>query len=136
MLLGVPSLLPHSLQHFEETVAKVLTKLQAVKALYQVSQEDHCQLQEQMSKLLVKQRELKGELEICEKELKECMESLEKPTAPQCDKSEVPVPVAEFPQEVPRDQGGEGSAGKPDPRRPGSLLHLMDSAHCSSILAS
>ncbi|KAM7325518.1 hypothetical protein ACRRTK_015771 [Alexandromys fortis] len=80
---------PEDIEHFEETVAKVLTKLQAVKALYQVSQEDHCQLQEQMSKLLVKQRELKDELEICEKELKECMESLERPTAPQCDKSEI-----------------------------------------------
>lgn len=117
MLLGVPSLLPHSLQHFEETVAKVLTKLQAVKALYQVSQEDHGQLQEQMCRLLGKQRELKDELETCEKELKECMESLEKPTAPQCDKSEVPGQSS--PQEVPTDQGGEGSAGKPDPRRPG-----------------
>lgn len=97
MLPGVSSLLPHSLQHFEETVAKVLTKLQAVKALYQVSQEDHGQLQEQMCRLLVKQRELKDELETCEKELKECMESLEKPTAPQGDKSEVPGPVPEFP---------------------------------------
>lgn len=97
MLFGVPSSLPQSLQHFEETVAKVLTKLQAVKALYQVSQEDHSQLQEQMSKLLVKQKELKEELENCEKELKECMESLGKPAAPQNDKSEVTEPVAGFP---------------------------------------
>nr|XP_048306996.1 coiled-coil domain-containing protein 136 isoform X1 [Myodes glareolus] len=80
---------PEDIEHFEETVAKVLTKLQAVKALYQVSQEDHGQLQEQMCRLLGKQRELKDELETCEKELKECMESLEKPTAPQCDKSEI-----------------------------------------------
>ncbi|CAO2602991.1 Coiled-coil domain-containing protein 136 [Lemmus lemmus] len=80
---------PEDIEHFEETVAKVLTKLQAVKAMYQVSQEDHSQLQEQMCSLLVKQRELKDELEICEKELKECMESLEKPAAPQYDKSEI-----------------------------------------------
>ncbi|XP_029425882.1 coiled-coil domain-containing protein 136 isoform X7 [Nannospalax galili] len=76
-------------KHFEETVAKVLTKLQAVKALYQVSQEDHSQLQEHLNKLLVKQRELKNELDNCEKEVKECMESLEKPAAPQNDKNEI-----------------------------------------------
>ncbi|KAL6045921.1 hypothetical protein STEG23_018419 [Scotinomys teguina] len=80
---------PEDIEHFEETVAKVLIKLQAVKALYQVSQEDHSQLQEQMNSLLGQQRELKDELECCEKELKECMESLEKPAAPQQDKSEI-----------------------------------------------
>jgi peptidoglycan hydrolase CwlO-like protein len=89
ILLGVPSLLPHPPQHFEELVAKVLTKLQAVQAQYQVSQEDHCQLQEQMSKLLNKQRELKKELDCCEKEFKECMESLGKSIAPQNNKNEV-----------------------------------------------
>ncbi|MEJ1280834.1 coiled-coil domain containing 136 [Cricetulus griseus] len=77
---------PGDLENFEETVAKVLTKLQAVKALYQVSQEDHCQVQEQMNRLLVKQRELSHELEDCEKELKEC---LEKPAASQSDKNEI-----------------------------------------------
>ncbi|CAH6778378.1 Ccdc136 [Phodopus roborovskii] len=80
---------PEDLEHFEETVAKVLTKLQAVKALYQVSQEDHSQLQEQMNRLLVKQQELKQELESCERDLRECMESLEKPAAPQSDKTEI-----------------------------------------------
>nr|XP_034374740.1 coiled-coil domain-containing protein 136 isoform X5 [Arvicanthis niloticus] len=79
---------PEDLEHFEETVAKVLTKLQAVKALYQVSQEDHCQLQERMTRLLEKQKELKEELECCEKELKECMENSEKPATPQNDKCE------------------------------------------------
>lgn len=79
---------PEDVEHFEETVAKVLTKLQAVKALYQVSQEEHCQLQERMSKLLAKQKELKEELEYCEKELKECMENFEKPATPQNDKCE------------------------------------------------
>lgn len=62
-------------------MAKVLTKLQTVKALYQVSQEDHSLLQERLNKVLVKQKELTDELTNCEKELKECMESLEKPAA-------------------------------------------------------
>lgn len=97
MLLGVLSSIPHSLQHFEETVAKVLTKLQAVKALYQVSQEEHCQLQERMNKLLTKQKELKEELEYCEKELKECMENFEKPATPQNDKCEVTVAIGRDP---------------------------------------
>lgn len=91
------SSIPHSLQHFEETVAKVLTKLQAVKALYQVSQEEHCRVQERMSKLLAKQKELKEELECCEKELKECMENFEKPTTPQNDKCEVTVAIGRDP---------------------------------------
>ncbi|XP_040584553.1 coiled-coil domain-containing protein 136 isoform X4 [Mesocricetus auratus] len=80
---------PEDIEHFEDTVAKVLTKLQAVKALYQVSQEDHSQLQEQMDRLMVKQRELKDELENCKKELQECMENLEKPATSQSDKSEI-----------------------------------------------
>lgn len=96
--LGCCHCSPHSLQNFEETVAKVLTKLQAVKALYQVSQEDHCQVQEQMNRLLVKQRELSHELEDCEKELKEC---LEKPAASQSDKNEVTAAVAELPLRSP-----------------------------------
>ncbi|NP_663549.3 coiled-coil domain-containing protein 136 isoform 1 [Mus musculus] len=80
---------PEDLEHFEETVAKVLTKLQAVKALYQVSQEEHCQLQQRMHRLLAKQKELTEELQCCEKELRECMESLGKPLPPQSDKCEI-----------------------------------------------
>ncbi|XP_031237217.1 coiled-coil domain-containing protein 136 isoform X1 [Mastomys coucha] len=80
---------PEDLEHFEETVAKVLIKLQAVKALYQVSQEDHCQLQDRMSRLLAKQKELKEELGCCAKDLKECIENLEKPVTPQNDKCEI-----------------------------------------------
>ncbi|GAB1290628.1 Coiled-coil domain-containing protein 136 [Apodemus speciosus] len=80
---------PEDLEHFEETVAKVLTKLQAVKALYQVSQEDHCQLQVRMNTLLAQQKGLKEELECCERELKECMENFEKPATPQSDKCEI-----------------------------------------------
>ncbi|KAM5255126.1 coiled-coil domain-containing protein 136 isoform 8-T8 [Ctenodactylus gundi] len=79
---------PKDIEHFEEMVAKVLTKLQAVQALYQMSQEEHSQLQEQMNKLLDKQRELKEELSACEKEFKECMESLEKHATPQSDRNE------------------------------------------------
>ncbi|XP_010631758.1 coiled-coil domain-containing protein 136 isoform X2 [Fukomys damarensis] len=73
---------PKDLERFEETVAKVLARLQGVQALYQVSQEEHCQLQEKMDKLLDRQRELRDEIHACEKEFKECMESLEKPAAP------------------------------------------------------
>ncbi|XP_023558622.1 coiled-coil domain-containing protein 136 isoform X2 [Octodon degus] len=80
---------PKDLEHFEETVAKVLTKLQAVQALYQVSQEEHCQLQERMNKLLDRQRELREEIDGCEKEFQECVESLEKPAAAPNDKNEI-----------------------------------------------
>ncbi|XP_069852809.1 coiled-coil domain-containing protein 136 isoform X2 [Dipodomys merriami] len=80
---------PEDLEQFEELVAKVLTKLQAVQALYQVSQEDHCQLQKQMNKLLCKQTELKEELNECERELKACIDTCEKPAAPQYDKNEI-----------------------------------------------
>uniref|UniRef100_A0A8C3VXP1 Coiled-coil domain containing 136 n=1 Tax=Catagonus wagneri TaxID=51154 RepID=A0A8C3VXP1_9CETA len=73
----------------EDTVAKVLVKLQAVQGLYQLSQEEHSLLQERMKKLLDKQKELKEELDACEKEFKECMECLEKPAASQNDKSEI-----------------------------------------------
>lgn len=89
VLLGVLPLLPNPPQNFEEMVAKVLTKLQAVQALYQVSQEEHCQLQERMNKLLDRQRELREEIDTCEKDFKECMENLEKPTVPHSDKNEV-----------------------------------------------
>ncbi|KAM4855616.1 coiled-coil domain-containing protein 136 isoform X4 [Urocitellus parryii] len=82
-------LVPEDMEHFEETVAKVLTKLQAVQALYQVSQEEHSRLQEQMSTLLDQQKSLREELETCEKEFKECIESLEKSAAPQNDRSEI-----------------------------------------------
>ncbi|XP_008583613.1 PREDICTED: coiled-coil domain-containing protein 136 isoform X1 [Galeopterus variegatus] len=80
---------PEDIEHFEEMVAKVLTKLQAVQAMYQISQEEHSQLQEQMKKLLDKQKKMKEELDACEKEFKECMECLEKPVAPQNDKNEI-----------------------------------------------
>ncbi|XP_048193882.1 coiled-coil domain-containing protein 136 isoform X4 [Perognathus longimembris pacificus] len=79
---------PEDLEHFEELVAKVLTKLQAVQALYQVSQEDHSQLQKQMNKLLCTQMELKDELIDCERELKACLDGYEKPAAPHNDKNE------------------------------------------------
>lgn len=85
----VPSLLPHPPQHFEEMVSKVLVKLQGVQAMYQFSQEEHDLLQERMKNLLDKQKELKAELDACEKEFKECMEGLEKPVASQNDKNEV-----------------------------------------------
>lgn len=86
---GVPSLLPHPPQHFEEMVSKVLVKLQGVQAMYQFSQEEHDLLQERMRKLLDKQKELKEELDACEKEFKECIEGLGKPVASQNDKNEV-----------------------------------------------
>lgn len=137
-LPGVPSLLPHPLQHFEETVAKVLTKLQAVQALYQVSQEEHCRLQEQMSTLLDQQKLLREELESCEKEFKECMENLEKSAASQNDRSEVTdAREAGFLLGVPRTRGGHGhfrettkiwQTGRLNSSRPGSLLHVMDTA--------
>ncbi|XP_014709797.1 coiled-coil domain-containing protein 136 isoform X10 [Equus asinus] len=80
---------PEDVEHFETVVAKVLIRLQGVQAMYQLSQEEHDLLQERMKKLLDKQRELKEELEACEKEFKECMECLEKPVASQNDKNEI-----------------------------------------------
>ncbi|XP_036353169.2 coiled-coil domain-containing protein 136 isoform X2 [Ochotona princeps] len=77
------------MEHFEESVAKVLTKLQAVQALGQMSEEEHYQLQERMNKLLEQQRILREELDACEKEFQECMEGLEKPSASQSDKNEI-----------------------------------------------
>lgn len=70
-------------------VAEVLVKLQGVQAMYQLSQEEHSQLQEQMGTLVDQQKELKEELCACEKEFKECCEGLEKPVASPCDKNEV-----------------------------------------------
>ncbi|KFO32147.1 Coiled-coil domain-containing protein 136 [Fukomys damarensis] len=69
---------PKDLEHFEETVAKVLEKLQGVQALYQESQEEYCQLHEKMDELLDRHRELREEIDACVKELQENMESLEK----------------------------------------------------------
>ncbi|XP_076982585.1 coiled-coil domain-containing protein 136 isoform X2 [Tamandua tetradactyla] len=80
---------PEDIEHFEDVVAKVLIKLQAVQAMYQISQEEHGLLQQQMKLLLGKQKELKEELDACEKEFKECLESLGKPVAPQNDKNEI-----------------------------------------------
>ncbi|KAF0877748.1 CC136 protein, partial [Crocuta crocuta] len=80
---------PEDIEHCEEVVAKVLIKLQGVQAMYQLSQGEHDQLQERMKKLLEQQKELKGELDACEKEFKECMESLEKPVASSNDKNEI-----------------------------------------------
>ncbi|KAM9216511.1 coiled-coil domain-containing protein 136 isoform 2-T2 [Dugong dugon] len=80
---------PEDLEHFEEMVAQVLIKLQAVQAMYQISQEEHNVVQEEMKKLLEKQKELKAELDTCEKEFKECMECLEKPPTSQNDKNEI-----------------------------------------------
>ncbi|XP_062058623.1 coiled-coil domain-containing protein 136 isoform X2 [Lepus europaeus] len=80
---------PADMEHFEDSVAKVLTKLQAVQALDQMSQEEHRQLQEQMNKLLDQQRALRAELDACERDFQECMEGLDKPAAPSCDKSEI-----------------------------------------------
>lgn len=80
---------PHPSQNFEDMVAEMLVKLQGVQAMYQFSQEEHIQLQERMGMLLDQQKELKEELDACEKEFKECCEGLEKPAASPCDKNEV-----------------------------------------------
>uniref|UniRef100_A0A5F9DBS2 Coiled-coil domain containing 136 n=1 Tax=Oryctolagus cuniculus TaxID=9986 RepID=A0A5F9DBS2_RABIT len=80
---------PADMEHFEDSVAKVLTKLQAVQALDQMSQEEHRQLQEQMNKLLDQQRALRAELDACERDFQECMEGLDKPATSPCDKSEI-----------------------------------------------
>ncbi|XP_036875522.2 coiled-coil domain-containing protein 136 isoform X10 [Manis javanica] len=80
---------PEDMEHFEDTVAKVLCQLQGVQAKYQLSQEEHGLLQERMKKLLGKQKLLKEELDNCEKEFKEFMRSLEKPVASQNDKNEI-----------------------------------------------
>jgi len=77
---------PEDLEHCEDVVAKVVIKLQGVQAMYQLSQGEHDQLQDRMKKLLDRQKELKEELVACEKEFKECMESLEKPAASPNDK--------------------------------------------------
>ncbi|XP_073755271.1 coiled-coil domain-containing protein 136 isoform X3 [Callorhinus ursinus] len=79
---------PEDLEHCEDVVAKVVIKLQGVQAMYQLSQEEHDWLQDRMKKLLDRQKELKEELVACEKEFKECMESLEKPAASPKDKNE------------------------------------------------
>lgn len=81
---------PRPPQSFYETVAEVLVKLQGVQAMYQVSQEEHVRLQERMGTLLDQQKELKEELDACEKVFKECCECREKLAASSiCDKNEV-----------------------------------------------
>ncbi|XP_006896124.1 PREDICTED: coiled-coil domain-containing protein 136 isoform X1 [Elephantulus edwardii] len=80
---------PEDLEHFEELVAQVLTKLQGVQAMSHVSQMEHSHLQEEIKKLLEKQQQLKEELDACEKEFRECMECPETPATPQNDKNEI-----------------------------------------------
>ncbi|XP_034527574.1 coiled-coil domain-containing protein 136 isoform X3 [Ailuropoda melanoleuca] len=80
---------PEDGERCEDMVATVVIKLQGVQAMYQLSQEEHNRLQDQMRKLLDRQKELKEELDACEKEFKECMESLEKPTASPADMNEI-----------------------------------------------
>lgn len=103
------SLLLHPPQHCEDVVAKVVIKLQGVQAMYQLSQGEHDQLQDRMKKLLDRQKELKEELVACEKEFKECMESLEKPAASPNDKDKNEVTAmweARFLLGVPRARAG------------------------------
>ncbi|XP_045711693.1 coiled-coil domain-containing protein 136 isoform X4 [Phyllostomus hastatus] len=80
---------PEDVEHFLDVVAKVLVKLQGVRALYQLSQEEHDVLQERMRVLLDQQKELKEELDACEREFKECIEGHEKPVPSQNDKNEI-----------------------------------------------
>ncbi|MBV95468.1 coiled-coil domain-containing protein, partial [Eschrichtius robustus] len=79
---------PEDMERFEDTVAKVLIKLQGVQAMYQLSQEEHDLLQQRMRNLLDKQKGLKEELDACEKEFKECVECLEKTAASQNEEHE------------------------------------------------
>ena len=110
VLLRVQTLLPHPPQRCEDMVAKVLIKLQGVQAMYQLSQEEHDQLQERMKKLLERQKELKEELDACEKEFKECLGSCEKPVASSNDRDEVTaVWEARFLLGAPRARGGPRS---------------------------
>ena len=93
-------------------VAKVVVKLQGVQAMYQLSQGEHDRLQDWMKKLLDRQKELKEELAACEKEFKECMESLEKPAASPSDKDKNKVTAvreARFLLGVPRARAGHSS---------------------------
>ncbi|XP_059964952.1 coiled-coil domain-containing protein 136 isoform X8 [Mesoplodon densirostris] len=80
---------PEDMERFEDTVAKVLIKLQGVQAMYQLSQEEHDLLQQQMRNLLDQQKGLKAELDACEKEFKECVECLEKTVASQNEEHEI-----------------------------------------------
>lgn len=68
----------------------MLIKLQAVRAMYQLSEEEHARLQERMEQHLCQQKALQEELEASEREFRECMESLEVPS--QNDKNEVTAP--------------------------------------------
>lgn len=106
-LLRVPSSLPCPPQRFEDTVAKVLIKLQGVQAMYQLSQEEHDLLRQQMRNLLDKQKGPKEELDACEKEFKERVERLEKTVASQNEEHEVTATrEAGFQVGVPRARGG------------------------------
>ncbi|XP_049570472.1 coiled-coil domain-containing protein 136 isoform X7 [Orcinus orca] len=80
---------PEDMERFEDTVAKVLIKLQGVQAMYQLSQEEHDLLRQQMRNLLDKQKGPKEELDACEKEFKERVERLEKTVASQNEEHEI-----------------------------------------------
>ncbi|XP_054938331.1 coiled-coil domain-containing protein 136-like isoform X2 [Physeter macrocephalus] len=80
---------PEDMERFEDTVAKVLIKQQGVQAMYQLSQEEHDLLQQQMRNLLDKQKGLKEELDACKKEFKEYVECLEKTVASQNEEHEI-----------------------------------------------
>ncbi|KAF6275857.1 coiled-coil domain containing 136 [Rhinolophus ferrumequinum] len=73
------------IEHLEDMVAQLVVKLQGMQAMYQLSQEEHDLLHERMGKLLDKQKELKEELDACEKEFRECMEGCENPADSQSD---------------------------------------------------
>ena len=124
-LLRVPSSLPCPPQHFEDTVAKVLIKLQGVQAMYQLSQEEHDLLQQRMRNLLDKQKGLKEELDACEKEFKECVECLEKTAASQNEEHEVTAfREAGFQVGVPRARGGRSPFREAEERDRSSLPAL------------
>lgn len=124
-LLRVPSSLPCPPQRFEDTVAKVLIKLQGVQAMYQLSQEEHDLLWQQMRNLLDKQKRLKEELDACETEFRECVECLEKTGASPHEEHEVTAfREAGFQVGVPRARGGRSPFREAEERERSSLPAL------------
>uniref|UniRef100_A0A7N4PIR3 Coiled-coil domain containing 136 n=1 Tax=Sarcophilus harrisii TaxID=9305 RepID=A0A7N4PIR3_SARHA len=100
----------------QEVVACVMNRLQAVKAMYLISQGEHNQLQLDMMQLLRRLSCLQEELELCQEELRECEESK---------KMEEPPPVV-LPQNSPeshRSQSGQA------PTRQGEC-RLIDMSPC------